>query len=138
MKVFRVLEMDNLHYFLLDDMDYIYKIKVTRVVDGDTIDAEIDLGFDLKLNKRIRLHGINTPETRTRDAEEKKRGLAAKAFLQHVVDEQNSILFLKSLDQGKFGRCIGVLFEQDFDDQSINDLLIQEGHAVEYSGGKRD
>ena len=119
-------------------MDYIYKIKVTRVVDGDTIDAEIDLGFNLKLNKRIRLYGINTPETRTRDKEEKKRGLAAKKFLQQIVDEQQGVLFLKSLDQGKFGRCIGVLFEQDFDDQSINDVLDQEGHAVEYFGGKRD
>lgn len=119
-------------------MDYIYKIKVTRVVDGDTIDAEIDLGFDLKLNKRIRLYGINTPETRTRDDEEKKRGLAAKKFLQQIVDEQEGILFLKSLDQGKFGRCIGVLFERDFDDQSINDVLVQEGHAVEYFGGKRN
>jgi micrococcal nuclease len=119
-------------------MDYIYKIKVTRVVDGDTIDAEIDLGFDLKLNKRIRLYGINTPETRTRDKEEKKRGLAAKKFLQQIVDEQQGVLFLKSLDQGKFGRCIGVLFERDFDDQSINDVLVQEGHAVEYFGGKRN
>jgi micrococcal nuclease len=119
-------------------MDYIYKIKVTRVVDGDTIDAEIDLGFDLKLNKRIRLYGINTPETRTKDKEEKKRGLAAKKFLQQVVDEQDGVLFLKSLDQGKFGRCIGVLFERDFDDQSINDMLVQEGHAVEYFGGKRN
>ena len=119
-------------------MDYIYKIKVTRVVDGDTIDAEIDLGFDLKLKKRIRLYGINTPETRTRDKEEKKRGLAAKKFLQQIVDEQEGVLFLKSLDQGKFGRCIGVLFERDFDDQSINDVLVQEGHAVEYFGGKRN
>ena len=119
-------------------MDYIYKIKVTRVVDGDTIDAEIDLGFDLKLNKRIRLYGINTPETRTRDKEEKKRGLAAKKFLQQIVDEQEGVLFLKSLDQGKVGRCIGVLFERDFDDQSINDVLVQEGHAVEYFGGKRN
>ena len=119
-------------------MDYIYKIKVTRVVDGDTIDAEIDLGFNLKLNKRIRLYGINTPETRTRDEEEKKRGFAAKERLQQIVDEQQNVLFLKSMDQGKFGRCIGVLFEQDFDDQSINEVLVEEGHAVEYFGGKRD
>lgn len=119
-------------------MDYIYKIKVTRVVDGDTIDAEIDLGFNMTLKKRIRLHGINTPETRTRDKEEKKKGLAAKERLQQIVDEQQNILFLKSMDQGKFGRCIGVLFEQDFDDQSINEMLVQEGHAVEYFGGKRN
>lgn len=130
--------MDSRLCSLLDDMDYIYKIKVTRVVDGDTIDAEIDLGFNLKLNKRIRLYGINTPETRTRDKEEKKRGIAAKERLQQIVDEQQNILFLKSMDQGKFGRCIGVLFEQDFDDQSINEVLVEEGHAVEYFGGKRN
>lgn len=118
-------------------MDYIYKIKVTRVVDGDTIDADIDLGFNMTLSKRIRLHGINTPETRTRDKQEKKRGLAAKERLQQIIDAQQGVLFLKSMDQGKFGRCIGVLFEQDFDDQSINDMLVEEGHAVEYFGGKR-
>ena len=59
-------------------MEYLYKINVTRVVDGDTVDAEIDLGFDIVLSKRIRLHGIDAPETRTRDKEEKKKGLAAK------------------------------------------------------------
>ena len=118
-------------------MDYIYKIKVTRVVDGDTIDADIDLGFNMTLSKRIRLHGINTPETRTRDKQEKKRGLAAKERLQQIIDDQQGVLFLKSMDQGKFGRCIGVLFEQDFDDQSINGMLVEEGHAVEYFGGKR-
>jgi len=115
-------------------MDYIYKIKVTRVIDGDTVDAEIDLGFNMTLHKRIRLHGIDTPETRTRDKEEKQRGFAAKRRLQEIVDEQSSVLYLKSLDQGKFGRCIGVLFEENFDDQSINDLLVQEGHAVVYDG----
>jgi len=118
--------------FLWVDMDYIYKIKVTRVIDGDTIDAEIDLGFNMTLSKRIRLHGIDTPETRTRDKEEKLRGFAAKRRLQQIIDEQSNILYLKSLDQGKFGRCIGVLFEENFDDQSINDLLVQEGHAVVY------
>ena len=131
------MEMVNHHCFLLDSMDYIYKIKVTRVVDGDTIDADIDLGFNMTLSKRIRLHGINTPETRTRDKQEKKRGLAAKERLQQIIDAQQGVLFLKSMDQGKFGRCIGVLFEQDFDDQSINDMLVEEGHAVEYFGGKR-
>jgi len=119
-------------------MDYIYKIKITRVVDGDTVDAEIDLGFNLSLNKRIRLYGINTPECRTRDLEEKKKGLAAKKRLQEIIDAQQGELYLKSMDQGKFGRCIGVLFEKDFDDESINDVLVQEGHAKEYFGGKRN
>ena len=124
--------MVNHHCFLLDSMDYIYKIFVTRVIDGDTIDAEIDLGFNLKLNKRIRLHGIDTPETRTRDKKEKAAGLEAKRRLQEIVESQQNQLYLKSMDQGKFGRCIGVLFERDFDDQSINDLLVEEGHARVY------
>jgi micrococcal nuclease len=133
MKVCQDSETDNRHCFLLDNlMEYIYKILVTRVVDGDTIDAEVDLGFNLTLNKRIRLHGIDTPETRTTDKEEKIKGLAAKKRLQEIVSEQDNVLFLKSMDQGKFGRCIGVLFAADFDDQSINDLLVQEGHAVVY------
>ena len=119
-------------------MDYIYKIKITRVVDGDTVDADIDLGFNICLNKRIRLYSINTPECRTRDKDEKKKGLAAKKRLQEIVEEQNGELYLKSMDQGKFGRCIGVLFERDFDDESINDMLVQEGHAVKYFGGKRN
>ena len=113
-------------------MEYLYKINVTRVVDGDTVDAEIDLGFDIVLSKRIRLHGIDAPETRTRDKEEKKKGLAAKKRLQEIIDEQNGVLFLKSMDKGKFGRCVGVLFEADFDFDSVNDILIKEGHATPY------
>lgn len=113
-------------------MDYLYKINVTRVIDGDTIDADIDLGFDISINKRIRLHGIDTPETRTRDKQEKVRGLAAKKRLQQIVDEQSGILYLKSMDKGKYGRCVGILFEQDFDFDSVNDKLLKEGHAVPY------
>ena len=115
-------------------MEYIYKIEVTRVVDGDTIDAIIHLGFDLTIKKRIRLHGINTPETRTRDLEEKKRGLAAKTRLEQIVHEQNNVLYLRSMDKGKYGRCLGILFEADFDDESINDMLVMEGHAEVYNG----
>jgi len=113
-------------------MDYIYKIKVTRVIDGDTVDADIDLGFDTKLSKRIRLHGIDTPETRTRNKEEKVRGLKAKARLIEIIEESDYELYLQSMDKGKYGRCVGVLFEKDFDDESINDTLLNEGHAVPY------
>ena len=116
----------------MSEMEYIYKIFVTRVIDGDTIDATIDLGFDLKLNKRIRLHGIDTPETRTRDKQEKKLGLAAKAHLVDIVEQNDKILYLKSMDKGKFGRCVGILFEKDFYDESINDRMITEGHAKPY------
>lgn len=107
---------------------------MTRVIDGDTIDATIYLGFDVTIHKRIRLHGINTPETRTRDPEEKIKGLAAKKRLQQIVDNQEGVLYLKSMDKGKYGRCIGVLFEGDFDYMSINDMLVEEGHAVVYDG----
>lgn len=114
-------------------MEYIYKITVTRVVDGDTIDATIHLGFDITIKKRIRLYGIDTPETRTRDKQEKKRGLAAKERLQQIIDDQNGEIYLKSMDKGKYGRCLGILFEADFDDMSINDTLVSEGHAEVYT-----
>ena len=113
-------------------MEYIYKVVVTRVIDGDTVDVEIDLGFDLKLNKRVRLHGINTPEIRTRDKKEKARGYAAKERLQEILKANDNIVYLQSVDKGKYGRCVGILFEQDFLDESINDRLLSEGHAVKY------
>ena len=112
-------------------MDYIYRITVTRVVDGDTGDAIVHLGFDITLKKRIRLHGIDCPETRTRDKAEKVRGYAAKEFLQSIVDSHQGQLYLQSIDKGKYGRCVGILYESDFDD-SINDAMIYEGHAEVY------
>lgn len=113
-------------------MDYIYKITVTRVVDGDTIDANIDLGFDTVLSKRIRLHGIDAPETRTRDKEEKKRGIAAKERLIEIIAESDNTLYLHSKDKGKYGRCVGEIFALDFEHESINDMLINEGLAKPY------
>jgi len=121
---------------------YTYKIKLDRVVDGDTIDAYIDLGFDIHVKKRIRFMGINTPESRTRDLEEKARGLAAKDRLKAILDGANTIQ-LTSHGVGKYGRCLGELFVDVVDGQekltleNVNELLIKEGHAVEYDGGKR-
>ena len=121
---------------------YTYKIKLDRVVDDDTIDAYIDLGFDVSVKKRIRFMGINTPESRTRDLEEKARGLAAKDRLKNQLEGTN-IIQLQSHGVGKYGRCLGELFIDMVDGQekltleSINELLIKEGHAVEYHGGKR-
>ena len=121
---------------------YTYKIKLDRVVDGDTIDAYIDLGFDVSVKKRIRFMGINTPESRTRDLEEKARGLAAKDRVKQLLEGCNTIQ-LTSHGVGKYGRCLGELFVDMVDGQekltleSINELLIKEGHAVEYHGGKR-
>ena len=121
---------------------YNYKISLLKVVDGDTIDAEIDLGFDIKVKKRIRFMGINAPESRTRDLEEKARGLAAKDRVKQLLEGTKTIQ-LKSHGVGKYGRCLGELHIDIVDGQekmtleSINELLIKEGHAVEYFGGKR-
>ena len=121
---------------------YTYKIKLDRVIDGDTIDAYIDLGFDVSVKKRIRFMGINTPGSRTRDLEEKARGLAAKDRVKQLLEGCDNIQ-LKSHGIGKFGRCLGEIMLDMVDGQekltleSINELLIKEGHAVEYHGGKR-
>lgn len=115
---------------------YTYEAKVVRVVDGDTIDALIDLGFSTHKKIRIRMVGINTPESRTRDLEEKKLGLAAKARLKEILKETNNEFILVSYGVGKFGRCLGELF-QTADSDSINNQLISEGHAKKYYGGKR-
>ena len=121
---------------------YEYKIKLDRVVDGDTVDAYIDLGFDVSVKKRIRFMGINTPESRTRDLEEKAKGLAAKERVQELLEGCENIK-LTSHGVGKYGRCLGELFIDVVDDrekltmESVNQLLIREGHAKEYFGGKR-
>ena len=121
---------------------YNYKIRPVKIIDGDTIDAEIDLGFDIKTKKRIRFMGINTPESRTRDLEEKARGLAAKDRLKAVLEGANTIQ-LNSHGVGKYGRCLGELHVDVLDGKecltlvNVNELLIKEGHAVAYDGGKR-
>jgi micrococcal nuclease len=121
---------------------YTYKIFLLKVIDGDTIDAEIDLGFDIKVKKRIRLMGINAPESRTRDLEEKAKGLAAKDRVKQLLNGCDNIQ-LKSYGVGKFGRCLGEIMLDKIDGNekltlvSLNELLIKEGHALEYHGGKR-
>jgi len=111
---------------------YKYHAKVDRVVDGDTVDALVDLGFDTWKKVRIRMQGMNAPESRTRDLEEKARGLAAKIRLEELLESGTFIL--QSMGVGKYGRCLGILY---VDDVNINKTLIQEGHATEYHGGKR-
>ena len=121
---------------------YTYKICLLKVVDGDTIDAEIDLGFDIRVKKRVRFMGINAPESRTKDLEEKARGLAAKNRVKALLEGCKNIT-LKSHGIGKFGRCLGELHLDTIDGQekltlvSLNELLINEGHATKYDGGKR-
>ena len=116
---------------------YKYRCKIVRIIDGDTVVADVDLGFEVELKaQKIRLYGINTPESRTRDKEEKKRGLEAKWRLTELLDTGE--FYLESHDKGKFGRILGVLYQtDDFSIRSINQILVDEGHAVEYFGGKR-
>ena len=112
---------------------YKYNAKLDRVVDGDTVDALVDLGFDTWKKVRIRMMGMNAPESRTRDLEEKKLGLAAKARLIEMLGD--GVFTLQSHGVGKYGRCLGEIFRES--DVSINRQLINEGHATEYFGGKR-
>tara|TARA_B100000700_G_scaffold225385_1_gene248640 strand:+ start:806 stop:1168 length:363 start_codon:yes stop_codon:yes gene_type:complete len=115
---------------------YHYSAEVTRVVDGDTVDAFVDLGFDMHSKQRVRLYGINTPECRTRDKEEKVAGLAAKARLKEMLRENKNKCVIKTrLDKkGKFGRVLGVLYVGKKD---LNKTLVSEGHAKPYYGQRR-
>ena len=112
---------------------YIYKAAVERVVDGDTVDVTLDLGFDVKLHKqRVRLAQIDTPESRTRDLAEKKLGLAAKERLKELCVGSISI---KSFGKGKYDRILGIPYTEDGED--ICQILIDEGHAIVYDGRKK-
>ena len=116
---------------------YTYFIKkVLKVVDGDTIDVEIDLGFDLTKKERVRLGGIDTPESRTRDLEEKKMGLEAKERLKMLLKVSDKLTVTTSKD-GKFGRMIGTLYMNPSAGMSINQMLIDDGYAWAYDGGTK-
>ena len=124
---------------------YRYNAKVTRVVDGDTIDADIDLGFDITIKKRIRLAEIDAPESRTRNLAEKKAGLASKERLKELLEQAANVFELESTELGKYGRVLGKLHISKLDGRNresitqvcINDILVQEGYAERYDGGKR-
>ena len=139
---------------------YTYKAKVVKVVDGDTVDLDIDLGFGIVYKKqRGRLWGINAPESRTRDKNEKKLGLAAKNRLIKILKSNNNEVHFISREKGKYGRYLVQLFvekmpvskkivlqagedykKEEFLESSfydLNDALVTEGHATRYYGGKR-
>jgi len=121
---------------------YIYRGKLERVVDGDTIDALIDVGFDIWIKKRIRYSGIDTWESRTRNLEEKAKGLEAKARNKELLMEVSSksgYFRLKSFGVGKYGRVLGEIYIEDSEGKqyNINETLISEGHAYVYEGGKK-
>ena len=125
-----------------------FHVTITKVVDGDTVDVDIDLGFSTVLKKqRVRLMGIDTPESRTRDLVEKLFGKAAKAHLKKLLSEGD--ITLVSHDKGKFGRILGELFVSKLDNEghpvfetetrvSVNQQMIDDHHAVEYTGENKD
>jgi len=113
-----------------------YNAKVKRVVDGDTIDAYIDLGFNVWTTKRIRFMGIDTPESRTRDKVEKRYGKGATHRLVGILEANGNVFKLRSHGTGKFGRVLGELFVDAFE-CSVNTQMITEGHAVAYFGGSK-
>ena len=116
---------------------YTYFVKsVDRVVDGDTIDISIDLGFDLTKKERVRLAGIDTPEKRTKNPKEKEMGYQATEFLEmHLMEA--SKLTVKTEKEGKFGRMLGWLYKSENDTTSINQIMIDKGYAWAYDGGTK-
>ena len=115
---------------------WIYNARLIRVVDGDTADAHIDCGFNIQIKKRIRFKSVDTWECRTRNLEEKALGLKAKAYTKEMLERNDGKFTVKSHGVGKYGRLLGELFIKG-EDKSLNDLLIENGHAYEYEGGKK-
>jgi micrococcal nuclease len=117
---------------------FYYGCTVRRVIDGDTIDVDADLGFDVSIKLRLRFAGINTPESRTRNLEEKALGKAATAFLKETLESADTVEF-ESHDRGKFGRVLATPYIIKCGKRTdIGKLMIREGHARKYDGGKRE
>ena len=116
---------------------YEYKCEVTRVVDGDTIDCVLDLGFSILHKCRVRLYGIDTPESRTRDLDEKARGKLASKFLQDSIDNGKEIVLRSELkdSKGKYGRVLGSIVVDGLD---INKAMVANNLAVKYYGQSKD
>lgn len=114
---------------------YTYKIKeITKVVDGDTLDAIIDLGFGITKKERIRIAAIDAPETRTRNLHEKKLGFEAKAWLKKHVEYCDNVI-IKTEKEGKYGRILGWIYTDEFS-ISLNEVMIEKGYAWTYTGKK--
>ena len=118
--------------------DFSYRVKkVTKIVDGDTIDVLLDMGFDILYQQRVRLFGIDTPESRTRDKEEKKYGLLSKYFLKAELSlgKKITVKTYKGDETGKFGRILGDIW---IDGKSVNQKMCDKGYAVPYYGQNKD
>ena len=114
---------------------YTYSAKLIRVIDGDTIDLEIDLGFDLSIRQRLKLFGVNTPDSRSADIAEKQKGLEAKQRLTELLPREFKIVTILN-KRGKYGRVLGEVFVKDVNggkDINVNELMVKEGHATKYT-----
>ena len=107
---------------------YQYKATLNRIIDGDTIDVNVDLGFDVKIKQRVRLYGINTPEVRTKNLNEKKKGLEATEYLKKILPKEFVIETILN-KRGKYGRVLGILWVKDV---NINEKMVNEGYAKRY------
>jgi len=114
---------------------YEYQCEVKRIVDGDTVDVIIDLGFSIHFSTRVRLYGIDTPESRTRDKDEKVRGFLSKDYLKEWLDQGGVIIRTYRDKKGKFGRVLG---EMVVGGRNINLLMVEENLAVKYEGQSKD
>lgn len=111
---------------------YFYPATLDRVIDGDTIVCNLDLGFHIQYWTKIRFYGVNSAESRTRDKREKEAGLRAKARLIELLDGAD--LHIQSFGVGKYGRVLGILYDNR---KNLFDVLLKEGHLRPYDGGKR-
>ena len=115
---------------------YKYGAKLLRVLDGDTADVMIDLGFDTWVKARLRFKGVDTWEKRTRDKAEKAKGLLASAFTKEYLEKNGGSFTIQSYGKGKYGRVLAEIFI-DGEEKSLNQLLIENGHAYVYEGGTK-
>lgn len=118
---------------------YNYKAEVVKIIDGDTLDVNVDLGFDIWHSIRIRLYGLDAPETRTTDVEEKSSGLKTKEFIKNWLDKNGYSIFIKTYrgKAEKYGRVLAEVYDSTCAEH-LNDLLILEGLAKPYFGGHKE
>jgi len=116
---------------------YTYKAKLIRVINGDTLDIEIDLGFDLSIKQRLKLYGVDTPDSRSTDLEIRQKGLDVKQRVIEVLTKEFTVTTILN-KRGKYGRILGKIYIVDEKDNKvcINELLVEEGHASRYNIGK--
>ena len=117
---------------------YTYKAKLLRVIDGDTVDAEIDLGFGVYMKQRVRMFGINTPDSRSKDTDEKEKGLASKQRLTELLTREFVIETILN-KRSKCGRVLGILYIENADSKiNVNEQMVADGFAVEYNLTAKD